>query len=289
MRPPWLDRTGRFSPLKASTLVVLCLPAVLIAWDVAAGRYDVRPLVAFERATGHWTLWLLVATLTITPLRQVARWPRLIVARRLMGVATFCYAAVHAATYVAVKAFDVRTILREFTQFVPLPLGLATLLILTLLAATSNDAMVRRLGGRRWQSLHRLVYAAIAIALIHAILETKLRVDQPAIVAGWLAWLMSYRLVLWQWGVERATAVSTLILLTLAAGALTMLGEAAYLHWRTHGSALLVLESNFTFVAGLRAGWYVLAAGLVLTGLALVTSMRPASVPRDAPFGRSSG
>ncbi|MBX6323450.1 MAG: ferric reductase-like transmembrane domain-containing protein [Rhodospirillaceae bacterium] len=283
MRAPWHDRSGAVSPLKAATLAALCLPALLVVLDVAGERYDVRPIVAFQRDTGLWTLRLLVITLAVTPLRQILRMPQLVPLRRLIGVGTFCYACLHLGAYLALKGFDPAIVAGELRQFVPLPLGLTVFAILSALAATSSDAMVRRLGGRRWQRLHRAVYAAIAVAILHAVLEMKLLIDQPAMIAGLLVWLMGYRLVLWRRGVERARAVPTLLLLTLGAAALTMLGEAAYLQWRTHGSALLVLEADFTFVTGVRPGWYVLAAGLALTAAGLAAARRRRDAAGDAP------
>ncbi len=289
MRAPWFDRGGRFSPLRAATLAALFVPMVLVAVDVAGGRYDVRPIVELQRDTGLWTLRLLLITLAVTPLRQILVLPQLIVVRRLIGVGTFCYACVHLAAYLTLKGFDPGVVAGELRQFAPLPLGLCVFAILLALAVTSSDAMVRRLGGRRWQRLHRLAYAAIGVAILHAVLEMKLLIDQPAVIAGLLVWLMGYRVVLWRRGVERATAVPTLAVLTLAAAALTMLGEAAYLHWRTHGSALLVLRADFTFVAGVRPGWYVLAAGLALTAAGLASSRRRPWPARLAAAARPAG
>jgi sulfoxide reductase heme-binding subunit YedZ len=261
---PWLDRSGRFSPLKAATLIVLCAPGVVNAVEYELGLLGARPLTEFIHAMGLWTIrWLLVC-LAVTPLRQALRLPRLIDVRRMIGVAAFAYGAIHLTAYAADEAFNLATVASEIALRFYLTIGFAALLVLAALAATSTDGMQRRLGARRWQRLHRAVYIAAALGAVHYFIQSKLEVWEPTIALGLLAWLMGYRLVARRWGTRRAVAFPSLAALALAATLLTAFGEALYFRLAFGVDPLRVLGADLMWSTGVRPAWVVLVFTTVI-------------------------
>lgn len=261
---PWLDRSGRFSPLKAAALIVLCAPGVVNAVEYELGLLGARPLTEFIHAMGLWTIrWLLVC-LAVTPLRQALRLPRLIDVRRMIGVAAFAYGAIHLTAYAADEAFNLATVASEIALRFYLTIGFAALLVLAALAATSTDGMQRRLGARRWQRLHRAVYIAAALGAVHYFIQSKLEVWEPTIALGLLAWLMGYRLVARRWGTRRAVAFPSLAALALAATLLTAFGEALYFRLAFGVDPLRVLGADLMWSTGVRPAWVVLVFTTVI-------------------------
>lgn len=282
---PWLDRGGRFSPFKAAAFALLFLPAF---WIAAMVPGDPRPWTLVNHETGLWVVRLLLLSLAITPLRQVWRWSRLITLRRMIGVAAACYAGLHLFVYAGDLAFDLGKAASEILLRLYLTIGFAGLLILLLLAATSTDGWIRRLG-KRWQRLHRAVYAAMLLGLVHFFLQAKLDIWEPTLMAGLFLWLMGYRAVLWTAGGERVRAWPALLALTLAAALLTAAGQAAYL-WLNNGiDPWRVLNANLRFANGLSPAWWVLIAGLAVM-LPRLRPARPGAAPRApaAAWNRAS-
>ena len=262
---PWLDRSGRFSLLKAMTLAALCVPAVVNAVEYDLGLLGARPLTEFIHAMGLWMVrWLLVC-LAVTPLRQALRLPKLIDIRRMVGVAAFGYGVIHLTLYAADEAFNLATVASEILLRFYLTIGAAALLILAALAATSTDGMQRRLGARRWQKLHRAVYVAVAIGIVHYFIQSKLDVWEPMVVAGLFLWLMGYRAIAWFWGTRRAAAVSSIAVLSLAATLVTALGEALYFRIAFGVDLLRVLGTDVMWSAGWRPAWVVLICTAAIT------------------------
>ena len=278
---PWRDRAGKFSPLKAATLASLFLPALVIALDAARGLLGARPITEMIHASGLWAIRLLLISLAITPARQILRLPRLILLRRMLGVATFCYAALHLSLDAADKMFDLDLVLSEILHRVYLAIGASALLLLLALAATSTDGMVERLGGKRWQALQRAVYLIALLAIVHFFLQSKIDETEPTIMAGFLLWLLGYRVLSWRGGTGLATARPTLLLLSVGAALATALGEALWFGLFTGIPARLVLAADVSLAAGPRPAWIVLAAGLAVTALG---ALRDALQP---PLGRA--
>ena len=164
---PWNDYGGRFSPLKLAVFVPLFAPA---EWVAVAYYFDLlgaRPLNEAIHQIGLWTIRLIFLALAITPLRQILQMPRMIIVRRMIGVAAFVYAIIHVSLYAADQGFDLGKVASEIVLRVYLTIGFAALLGLAALAATSTDAMISRLGGRRWRRLHQFVYLIGVLAVIH--------------------------------------------------------------------------------------------------------------------------
>src|SRR6266849_5410790 len=122
------------------------------------GWLQPQPYTAAIREIGLWTIRLIFIALAITPLRGVLQWSRLILVRRMIGVAAFAYALTHLSLYTADQMFDLVKVASEIVSRIYLTIGFAAVIGLSALAATSTDGMIRRLGGRNWQRLHRLVY-----------------------------------------------------------------------------------------------------------------------------------
>lgn len=265
---PLTDRRGRFSPFKAGCLALVAAPGLWLAAGYAADALGPRPLTEVIHGLGLWSIRLLFLSLAVTPLRHLLRWPQLMLVRRMLGVAAMAYALLHLAAYAADEAFDLAKVATEIALRVYLTIGFAALLGLAALGATSTDGVIRRLGGRRWQALHRLAYPVAALAVVHFFLQSKLVVAEAAVMGGLFAWLMGWRLVR-RLGLARAEAAMLRWSAGLAAGAalLTALAEAAYYGLVRGVDPLLVLQANVDYGLGTTPGWMVLfIAGAAAAG-----------------------
>ncbi len=267
---PWLDRTGHLSPLKAIVFAALFVPALWVAGAFALGALGGRPLHAALLQMGVWTVRLLFLTLIVTPLRQSLQWPRLISVRRMLGVATFAYAATHLTLYSADQSFNLAKVASEIISRIYLTIGFVALLGLATLAATSTDAMVRRLGARAWRRLHQLVYLIGVLAVTHFFLQSKADVGQPIIMAGLFAWLMFYRVLGKLFGKGGRVPLWAVTLLAPVASLLTALGEALYFWLKVGVSPLRVLDTDLSLIAGIRPAQVVLAITLAFVAICLL-------------------
>jgi sulfoxide reductase heme-binding subunit YedZ len=278
---PWLDHAGRVSPLRLAVLGALALPAFWVAWCYGAGALGARPLNAAIHEIGNWALKLILLSLAVTPARRILDWPRLVDLRRMIGVAAFAYAAAHLVLYAADQAFDLAKIAGEIVRRIYLTIGFAALLVVAAMAATSTDGMMRRLGGRRWRRLHRLVFPATLLAVVHFFMQTKADVAEPWAMAGLFGWLMGWRLLARARGPGRSVPLSRVALLCLAAGLATALGEAAYFWLKLGVDPLRVLAADLTTATGIRPAWTVLAITLAVTAIGALRAgiRRPADDP----------
>jgi sulfoxide reductase heme-binding subunit YedZ len=301
----WRDRRGQISPLRIAALALLLLPLALAAWNAEAIAAGARPVNDLIHRAGFWALMLLLITLAITPLRRISRFGQLIDIRRMLGVGAFCYAALHISLYVVDQMFDLGKVASEIVHRVYLMIGFTALTGLAVLAMTSTDGMVRRLGGSRWQSLHQIVYVIGFLALIHYFQQTKADVSAPTLVAGLFAWLMCYRIVVRRIRGELSSA--GIAVLSVVVAALTLLAQSIGVALVFHVSPLTVLQTAFTFyfdfdfdnipdtlqsvvdnVGMLNPAWLVLAVGLVVAAFNMVFARfakprRVRAKPDDAP------
>jgi methionine sulfoxide reductase heme-binding subunit len=183
LRYPWNDYSGRLSPLKLGVFVLLFAPAGSVALAYATHTLGPRELNEAIHRIGLWGIRLIFITLAVTPLRQILQWRRLLLLRRMIGVAAFAYIFAHFLLYAADQAFDAPKIASEIVLRVYLTIGFIAFLGLTALAATSTDAMIRRMGRLNWERLHRLVYAIGILAVIHFCFQSKLELWEPT----WMA------------------------------------------------------------------------------------------------------
>lgn len=264
MGVPWRDFSGRFSPLKLAVFVALFGPALWTLMAFQLGWLEPRPFNEAIHRIGLWTIRLIFITLAVTPLRQILQWPRLLVVRRMVGVGAFAYAATHLTLYTADQAFDLAKVATEIVLRIYLTIGFSALLGLSALAATSTDGMVKRMGARRWQRLHRLVYVIALLAAVHYWMQSKLEIWEPTIFAGIYAWLMGYRLLARFVGVRGRLPLAWVGGLALIAAALTAIGEAAYFQLAYGVDPMRVLDANLSLATGIRPAPIVLGLGLAV-------------------------
>lgn len=264
----WRDRRGRLSPTRIVTLALLAWPALLASVDAVRGALGGRPLNELIHRSGWWALVFLLVSLAITPLRRSTRLAKLIDVRRMIGVAAFVYAAAHVVLYMADEKWNLLKVVSEIVSRLYLTIGFVALLGLTALTITSNDTMVKRLGGINWRRLHMATYAIALLALVHFFQQTKADISQPTLYAGLFGWLMGYRLLA-RWRGDEALTPSALAGLALAVAALTFVGEAVGIGIAFKVSPLDILATAVDFEIGVRPGWWVLAAGLAVAGIDL--------------------
>jgi len=174
------------------------IPAAALVYRYYTNDLTANPGDYITDQTGTWALALLVASLAVTPLRRITRWNELIKLRRMVGLFAFFYATLHMLTWVVLfHFFDLSFMVEDVVERPFITIGMATFLILLALAITSNRFAIRRLG-RRWQSLHRLVYAAAIFAVIHFWWLVKADVTEPRRWALAVAALLGFR-VWWTW------------------------------------------------------------------------------------------
>jgi sulfoxide reductase heme-binding subunit YedZ len=257
------EKSGRWSPEKIIAFVAACLPALWLAWRAFNGELNpARPVNEAIHDTGSWAVRFLMLSLAISPARRLFAAPKLINMRRTLGVTAFCYAALHLALYFVQEKFDLAKIASEIAFRVYLTIGFVALIGLIALAITSTDRMIKRLGGARWNTLHRLVYAIAVLGIIHFMMQTKVDITESVMVAGFLLWLLGYRLMHRFSG--EVTPVKA-VALTFVAAALTAGAEAAWYGTTTGVPAGRVFAVNFDWDMAFRPAHWVLIVGLAVT------------------------
>jgi sulfoxide reductase heme-binding subunit YedZ len=177
--------------LKAPVFLAALLPVTWLVWAAWHDALGANPISEITNETGTWTLRLLVVTLAITPLRRVTGWNWLVRYRRMIGLFAFFYATLHFLTYIWLdQFFDLHDIVKDVWKRPFITVGFTAFVLLVPLALTSTKGWIRRLGGRRWQALHRLVYFAAAAGVIHywwlVKADTRRPIRYGLIVAGLL-------------------------------------------------------------------------------------------------------
>lgn len=273
---PWTDRSGNFSPLKTAVFTALCLPALWLIWAATNGApsgttslLGPRPVTEAIHQTGDWAIRFLWLSLAVTPLRRIANWPKLIVVRRMVGVAALLYALTHLALYTLDLKFDLARVASEIALRFYLTIGFVALVGLAVLGATSTDAAIRRLGGN-WNRLHKIVYVIAPLAGFHFFIQSKADVYEPTLMAGFLLILLLCRLA----QARGLSLTSPLILAGIAI--LSALGAAAIEYaWYALATGVppgRVLAANLQFSFSIRPAWWVLATGLALAVIAFARS-----------------
>jgi sulfoxide reductase heme-binding subunit YedZ len=180
---------------KILVYVVGFIPAVWLFYAGITDQLGADPMRYLEQALGLWALRFLIATLAITPLRQLLN-INLLRYRRAIGLLAFYYAALHLITYLVLdQGLDMAAIVADIVKRPYITVGMATFVILVPLAVTSNNTAIRRMGGQAWAKLHRLVYVAAIGAVLHYILVVKSWPPEPLVYAAIVAGLLGYRLV----------------------------------------------------------------------------------------------
>jgi len=285
---PWTDRSGKFSPLKAVVLAGLCLPALLLALSAfqgtlapttSLGPLGARPITQAIHETGDWAIRFLLLSLAVTPLRRIANWPKLIMVRRMVGLAALFYALAHLVLYSWDLKFDLVQVVVEIVQRFYLTIGFVALLGLVALGSTSTDAAIRRLG-RNWGRLHKIVYGIGVLTALHFFMQSKADVYEPTLLAGLFMLLMFYRLAHWR-GFD-VTSPWVLVGVACLAGLVTAGIEYAWYGLATGIPPGRVLTANLHFSFSVRPAWWVATVGLVA---AAVACARPYFGKKDARLG----
>ncbi len=295
LKTPWTDRAGNFSPLKAAVLLGICMPALLLGiaaargtlGPVIVGPLGARPITEAIHQTGDWAIRFLMMSLAVTPLRRVLNWPKLILVRRMLGLAALAYALAHLTLYTIDMKLDLLRVASEIALRFYLTIGFAALLGLLALGTTSTDAAIRRLG-RNWQRLHRIVYGIGLLAVFHFFIQSKADVYEPTLMAGLFILLMVLRLAHW-----RGLSLSSPIVLAgsaVLAGLATAGVEFAWYGLATGVPPGRVLAANLQFSFSIRPAWWVLAAGLgaAAAAAALPQSRNPGPAQRGRRAARAT-
>lgn len=177
----------------------LCLaPLGLLVWKAATANLGANPIEAITHSTGDWTLRFLLVTPAITPLRKLTAQPWLIRFRRLFGLFAFFYGSLHFLTYIWLdQAFDIHSMTKDVYKRPFITLGFTAFVLLVPLAVTSTRRMIQRLGGRRWQWLHRLIYVSATAAIVHFTWAMKKDIHRPIEYGIVLGMLLGYRVMVW--------------------------------------------------------------------------------------------
>ena len=190
-------------------IFLFCLvPLGVLVWRALTASLGANPVEFIQHATGDWTLRFLVFTLSITPLRKLLKLPDLIRFRRMLGLFAFFYACLHFLTYLGPdQSFDLAAIWRDVAKRPFITVGFTAFVLLIPLAITSTAGWIRRLGGRRWQILHRAIYISVICGVIHYYWLVKSAVLRPLTYAAIVAVLLLWRLG--DWLIRRGRTVRT--------------------------------------------------------------------------------
>lgn len=261
---PWLDRKGQLSWLKLVVLLGVLAPGLWVGWKLYAGMLGPKPINAALHEIGLWSVRLLLLTLAITPLRLITGQNRLILVRRMLGVASFAYVIIHLALYIVDQNFNLLRVASEIVLRFYLLIGFAGLIGLTALATTSTDGMIRRLGAARWNRLHALIYPIALLALWHGALQSKIDASEHIIMTGLFLALMGAR------AMRGRVPVNALTLLGLAVLALaaTALVEVLWYALATGIPARRIFDANFMLALQPRPA---LVVGMIVMSLPVLS------------------
>jgi sulfoxide reductase heme-binding subunit YedZ len=180
-----------------------CLaPVCVLAWRFWKEDVTANPLEFITHYTGDWTIRMIVATIAVTPLRKLLHLPDLIRFRRMIGLFAFFYGTLHFLTWLLLdKLFDpsgmLQGMLKDIAKRPFITAGSAALLAMLPLAITSTSGWIRRLGGKRWQKLHRLIYFSAIAGVVHYYWLVKSDIRLPLLYGSLVAILLAYRMVAW--------------------------------------------------------------------------------------------
>jgi sulfoxide reductase heme-binding subunit YedZ len=191
-----MDLSRHTKWIKPPVFLLCLVPLANLVWKGFHGDLTANPVEYIRNSTGFWTLVGLCVTLSITPSRRLLRQNWLIRFRRMFGLLAFFYAFLHFITYIWLEQyFDFRAMLEDVYLRPFITAGFVAFVVMIPLAVTSTSGMVRRLGGRRWQMLHRLIYLSAAAGVLHYWWKVKSDTTLPLRFAVVVALLLGYRIV----------------------------------------------------------------------------------------------
>ncbi len=196
--------------LKVLVFLICLGPLSVLVWKGFHAQLGANPVDVITRSTGRWTLTFLLITLGITPLRKLLSSPWVVRFRRMLGLFAFFYGTLHLTTYIWLdKFFDVPAMLHDIAKRRFITAGVTAWTLILPLALTSTAGWIRRLGGKRWQRLHQLIYFSATAGVIHFIWLVKADLRRPLTYGAILAILLAYRLASWLATKTKSRAVAT--------------------------------------------------------------------------------
>ena len=184
--------------IKTVVFLLALIPLTRLGFGAYLDTLGANPIEKITRTTGYWTLTFLLISLTLTPLRRMLGWLWLIRLRRMLSLFAFFYACLHFLTYLVLdQFFDWESIIKDIIKRPYITVGFPAFLLMIPMAVTSTDAMIRRLGGKRWRLLHRLVYLCAIGGVVHYWWLVKKDLTNPITFAVWLGLLLGIRLLYW--------------------------------------------------------------------------------------------
>jgi sulfoxide reductase heme-binding subunit YedZ len=196
--------------LKVLIFLGALVPLGQLAWKAFHGGLGANPIEVITHSTGDWTLILIMTTLSISPLRKLTKQYWLIGVRRMIGLFAFFYACLHFTTYIWLdKFFDVHEMIKDVYKRPFITAGFTAFVLMIPLALTSTKGWIRRLGGKNWQRLHRLIYITAIAGVVHYIWLVKADLRKPLQYAFVLSVLLLYRVVVWISEVRKKPVATT--------------------------------------------------------------------------------
>lgn len=282
--PLFYEKSGKFSPEKTVSLIGVILPLLWLSGRAVAGDLGARPVTEAIHFTGLWAVRFLLMSLAVTPFRRIFHWPKLVLARRTLGLAVLGYATLHLGLYVMDQGWNVGAAAMEIVLRFYLTIGAVGVALLLALGGTSFDKVIRRMGAKRWNALHASVYGIAILAIAHFMIQSKLDVTEAVLMGGLLIFLFAYRIA------HRLTnnvTIALLALLSLVSAALTAGGEMGWYAAATGIDPWLVLQGNFQPAFGISPALWVLMAGFSLTAAALLRA-KLAPPKKQAPLKKAA-
>ena len=182
--------------LKPAVFLLCLAPLALLLWTIVyrPESFSANPLEDITDRTGLWTLRFVLITLTVSPLRQLSGWNSLIRYRRMLGLFAFFYGFIHFITYIWFTVFfDIQRIVEDVLKRPFITVGFLAFVLMIPLAVTSTKKWISRLGGKRWQLLHKLVYFTAILGIVHYVWRVKSDIQNPLVYAVLLALLLGFR------------------------------------------------------------------------------------------------
>ena len=183
--------------LKPAVFLLCLVPLALLIWAIVyhPESFSANPLEDITDRTGLWTLRFVLITLTVTPLRQLTGWNTAVRYRRMLGLFAFFYGFLHFITYIWFTVFfNIQTIIEDVLKRPFITVGFIAFVLMIPLAITSTKKWITRLGGKRWQLLHRAIYITGILGIIHYIWRVKSDIQNPLIYAFLLTLLLGFRM-----------------------------------------------------------------------------------------------
>ena len=275
---PWTDKKGRVHTLRTVVFALLLLPGLVLAVRWGVWGLGARPLKVAIHSTGYWAVWCLLASLVVTPLKALTGNAGVTVVRRMVGIAALAYAAIHVVLYGLDEGGGLLHLGTEIVSRFYLTMGAVAVAGLVVLGWTSTDGAIRRMG-KRWKSLHRIVYGVAALTAVHYVLQSKADVSQALVAIGVLVWVMLWRML--PAGRDRSWA--PVLGLALVAALVTLVAEYVWYRFGTRIDPVKAVRLEADIRYGLHPAALVLALGLLA---ALAVGLRQVG---DGRLGQTQG